>query len=65
VKQCSTDGLVRCQVGFQDGEEVVVGVALMQEQRLAAFHRQLQLALERAARGGLIPLPSRFPQTRH
>jgi len=49
VKQCSTDGLVRCQVGFQDGEEVVVGVALMQEQRLAAFHRQLQLALERAA----------------
>jgi len=49
VKQCTTAGLVRAKYGFKDGGEVVVGVALVQEQRLAAVHGQLQLALESAA----------------
>jgi len=35
-----------CEVRLQNSQEIVVRIALMQEQRLAAVHRQFQLTFE-------------------
>jgi len=43
-----------CEVGFQN----IVRIALMQEQRLAAFHRQFQLTFE----GTLLRMTRREPR---